>query len=48
MAKPELKARMAKLAVDTSATTPAEFGKFIRSENVRWGKVIKAAGIHVD
>jgi tripartite-type tricarboxylate transporter receptor subunit TctC len=45
MGSAEMKASMSKLAVETSATTPAEFGKFIRSENQRWGKVIKAAGI---
>jgi tripartite-type tricarboxylate transporter receptor subunit TctC len=45
MTSPEVKATMAKLAVDTSATSPAQFGKFIRSENERWGKVIKKAGI---
>ena len=45
MGTPEMKASMTKLAVETSATTPAAFGKFIREENQRWGKVIKAAGI---
>ena len=45
MGTPEMKANMKKLAVETSATPPAEFGKFIRSENQRWGQVIKAAGI---
>ncbi len=45
MGSAEMKANMAKMAVETSATTPAEFGKFIRSENQRWGQVIKAAGI---
>ena len=45
MTSAEVKATMAKLAVDTSATSPAQFGKFIRSENERWGRVIKKAGI---
>jgi tripartite-type tricarboxylate transporter receptor subunit TctC len=45
MGSAEVKETMAKLAVDTSATSPAQFGKFIRSENERWGKVIKKAGI---
>jgi tripartite-type tricarboxylate transporter receptor subunit TctC len=45
MGSAEMKASMSKLAVETSATLPAEFGKFIRSENQRWGQVIKAAGI---
>ena len=48
MASPEIKANMAKQAVDPSATTPEAFAKFIRSENVRWAKVIKAAGIKAE
>jgi len=27
---------------------PAEFGKFVRGEVVRWGKVVKDAGIKID
>lgn len=45
MASAEVKATLKKLAVETMATTPEAFGKFIQSENVRWGKVIKTAGI---
>jgi tripartite-type tricarboxylate transporter receptor subunit TctC len=45
MGSAEMKASMTKLAVETSATTPAAFAKFIREENQRWAKVIKAAGI---
>lgn len=45
MATPEIKASMAKQAVDPSATSPEAFAKFIRAENVRWAKVIKGAGI---
>ena len=29
-------------------TTPAEFSQFIRDENVKWTKVIKATGARVD
>lgn len=45
MGKPEIKAQMTRLAVETSATSPAEFTKLISSENERWRKVIKVAGI---
>ena len=45
MNTPEMKANMAKLAVETSATTPEAFAKFIKSENARWATVIKSAGI---
>jgi tripartite-type tricarboxylate transporter receptor subunit TctC len=45
MASAEMKASMAKLAVDPVVTSPAAFARFIREENVRWAKVIKAAGL---
>lgn len=47
MGSAEMKGRMTKLAVESGATTPAEFAKLIRDENERWAKVIKAAGIKV-
>ena len=31
--------------VETKGSTPQEFGRFIQTEIVKWGKVIKAAGI---
>jgi tripartite-type tricarboxylate transporter receptor subunit TctC len=30
------------------ANTPAEFTERIKTEAARWGKVVKAAGIHMD
>ena len=30
------------------ANTPAEFAERIKTEAARWGKVVKAAGIHMD
>jgi hypothetical protein len=30
------------------AGSPADFGKFIAAETVKWGKVIRAAGIKPD
>lgn len=47
MGSADMKARMTKLAIESGATTPAEFAKLIRDENERWSKVIKAAGIKV-
>ncbi len=41
----EMKAGLEKLAIEGSATTPAEFAKLIREENSIWTKVIAAAGI---
>ena len=48
MGSADLKARMVKLGVETSASTPAELTKVIRDENEKWRKVIKAAGIKVN
>lgn len=48
MTTPEMKSIMAKQAVEPSATSPEAFARFIREENVRWGKVIKAAGIKMN
>jgi tripartite-type tricarboxylate transporter receptor subunit TctC len=35
-------------AADFGGQSPEEFGKFVRSEIERWGKVAKAAGVKVD
>ena len=33
---------------ETAATTPAEFGAFVKAEIAKWGKVIKEAGIKAE
>lgn len=38
---PEMKKRLASLGLDPVASTPAEFQKFIQSENVKWAKIAK-------
>ena len=45
---PELKARLAAQGIDVDTIQGAEFGRFIREENVRWGKVIREANIKVE
>jgi tripartite-type tricarboxylate transporter receptor subunit TctC len=35
-------------AAEPGGGTPAEFGRFIQDEIVKWRKVIKAADIHID
>ena len=45
LATPEMKAKLKKLAVDPMPMTPAEIDKFIVSDLVNNGKLIKAAGI---
>jgi tripartite-type tricarboxylate transporter receptor subunit TctC len=45
---PEFSARMRGMGLELYGTTPAEFSQFIRDENVKWTKVIKATGARVD
>jgi len=45
---PELKQRLAELGSDPVHGTPEQFGAFIKSETVRWGKVVKESGATVD
>ena len=48
MNAPETKAKLASVGLDSTTSTPAEFGKFIREEYERWGRVIRDAKIHVE
>ena len=32
----------------SGAMPPAEFGRFVHAEVLRWGKVVKDAGIKID
>ena len=45
LAGPELKGILAKMAVETVGSLPADFARQIRDESALWAKVIKAAGI---
>jgi tripartite-type tricarboxylate transporter receptor subunit TctC len=45
---PEFAARMRGMGLELYGTTPTEFSQFIRSENAKWAKVIKATGARVD
>jgi tripartite-type tricarboxylate transporter receptor subunit TctC len=46
--QPDATARFAKQGADVVASTPAEFGDFIKREIVKWARVIKEAGAKVD
>ena len=48
MAAPETRERLAKMGFDPVASTPEEFATWIRTETVRWGKVIRDAKITRD
>lgn len=45
---PDFAARMRGMGLEIYGTTPAEFAQYIRTENIKWGKVIKATGARVD
>ena len=43
-----MKTRLADLGLTIVAGSPAEFGKFIADETVKWGNVVKFAGIKAE
>jgi len=45
---PDLKSRFEASGIDTATSTPEQFTELIRSEIVRYAKIIKAAGIRID
>ena len=48
LADPGVKARFADLGGMVLPGSPVDFGKLIRDETEKWGKVIRAANIKVD
>ena len=46
--EPDVNERFASLGAEPAGNSSAEFGKYIGSEVIKWGKVIKAVGIHAD
>jgi len=38
---PQVKDQIAKLGMEAVGSTPAEFGAFLKEENVRWSKVVR-------
>jgi tripartite-type tricarboxylate transporter receptor subunit TctC len=48
LSEPAIKAQFAGLGAEPMLMTPAEFGKHIAAEIVKWGKVVKTAHIKVD
>ena len=40
--------RIAASDFEVTASTPAEFGDFIRAETAKWTKVVKASGARAD
>ena len=44
----ELKTRLAPQGIELATSSPADFARFIRDDNAKWGKIIKEAGIKGD
>jgi len=45
---PDIEAQLRATGSYAAADTPEQFAAFVRSENERWGKVIREAGIKPD
>src|SRR3954463_15213575 len=48
LSNPDLKARLGPQGIELVTNSPADFAKFIREDNAKWGKIIKEAGIRGD
>ncbi|HEY0821062.1 MAG TPA: tripartite tricarboxylate transporter substrate binding protein [Rhizobacter sp.] len=48
LASPELQARLGTLMAEAMPLTPQQFGDFVRRENAKYEKVVKASGAKVD
>jgi len=45
IASPEVRERFEQLNIETRATTPEEFGAYVKDQMERWGKIVKDANI---
>jgi tripartite-type tricarboxylate transporter receptor subunit TctC len=45
--RPDVSQRLSGLGVDVVGDTPDQFATYIKSESVKWGEVIKRAGVHI-
>ena len=48
VAKPDVKEKFAQIGFDAFTSTPAELDAFVRSELVKWAKLVKDAGIEAE
>jgi tripartite-type tricarboxylate transporter receptor subunit TctC len=48
MHAPDLQERLAATGVEPRTGTPEEFADFIRQEILKWGKVVREAGLKAD
>jgi tripartite-type tricarboxylate transporter receptor subunit TctC len=45
--QPDVARRLAGLGVDVVGSTPDAFAAYIKTESIKWGDVIKSAGVHI-
>jgi tripartite-type tricarboxylate transporter receptor subunit TctC len=45
---PDLKAKLGPQGIELATNSPADFARFVREDNAKWGKIIKEAGIKGD
>ena len=45
---PDVAERLTRDGADVIANTPEEFAVYLKAESVKWGRVVKEAGIHAD
>jgi tripartite-type tricarboxylate transporter receptor subunit TctC len=48
LANPKLKDRFHDLGGEVMPMSPAEYGKLVADETVKWAKVVKSAGLKVE
>jgi len=48
LAEPKLITHLSEQGATAFANSPADFGRFIADETVKWGNVIRAANLHAD
>lgn len=48
LAAPDLRQAFEKEAIEPIGSTPEQFGDYIKSEMVKWGKLVKSSGLKID
>jgi len=48
LGSPDLKSKLGPQGIELATNSPADFARFIREDNAKWGKIIRDAGIKAD
>jgi tripartite-type tricarboxylate transporter receptor subunit TctC len=48
MQKPAVRAKLIAAGLEPSWNTPEEFGAYIKTENAKWGKIVRDSGARAD